>query len=187
MLTKYEIYDIINNVEVLQKSEECTYSSSYYGNPETIKGYISKFEGRRLIRLSKPDINEDIQYTYNDRGLRTNKVIISTDGYQSIDYYYEGDRLISYRNNENKMIYIHYDETGKAIGFHYEGNEYIYVRDSVGNIVKIMDINGQVVAEYAYNAWGEVVSEGGSNNIHQINILMYKGYVYDRETKFYYC
>ena len=71
---------------------------------------------------------------------------------------------------------------------------YYYVKNIQGDIVKIVSSTGTVVANYAYNAWGELLSvKDGSGNpitdqtsIAYLNPLRYRGYVYDDETGLYY-
>ena len=49
------------------------------------------------------------------------------------------------------------------------------------------DTNGNCVASYTYNAWGEhTVTNYTSANIGNINPFRYRGYYYDTETGFYY-
>lgn len=47
------------------------------------------------------------------------------------------------------------------------------------------DSSGELKAEYAYNAWGEIISATGT--MAEINPIRYRGYYYDAETGFYYC
>ena len=53
-----------------------------------------------------------------------------------------------------------------------------------GDVVGLTDASGTFVAQYTYNAWGEVLTATGS--IAGINPLRYRGYYYDSETGFYY-
>ena len=57
-----------------------------------------------------------------------------------------------------------------------------------GDIVAILDANGNTVVEYTYDIWGELVSITGSlaDTIGAINPLRYRGYYYDTETGLYY-
>ena len=58
---------------------------------------------------------------------------------------------------------------------------YYYEKNLQGDIVAILDVNGNTVVEYAYNIWGELVSITGSlaDTIGTINPLRYRGYYYD--------
>lgn len=53
-----------------------------------------------------------------------------------------------------------------------------------GDIVKILNTSGTVVATYTYDAWGKVTNSG--NVVGQYNPIRYRGYYYDTETGFYY-
>ena len=76
-----------------------------------------------------------------------------------------------------------YDESGSAYSFVYNGTQYYYVKNLQGDVVKILNTSGGVVASYTYDAWGKVTSSG---NIGQINPIRYRGYYYDIDTGFYY-
>ena len=76
-----------------------------------------------------------------------------------------------------------YDESGNAYSFVYNGTQYYYVRNLQGDVVKILNTSGAVVATYTYDAWGKVTSSG---SIGQINPIRYRGYYYDTDTGFYY-
>ena len=90
-----------------------------------------------------------------------------------------------------------YDENGSLIGFNYDNKEYFIDRDITGNINRIIDEIGAVYVTYIYNAYGKVQSKINSNltsdyiqianNLLTMNVMLYKGYCYDRETGLYYC
>ena len=76
-----------------------------------------------------------------------------------------------------------YDESGSAYSFIYNGTQYYYVKNLQGDVMRIVDATGAVVANYTYDAWGKVTSSG---SIGQINPIRYRGYYYDIDTGFYY-
>ena len=81
-----------------------------------------------------------------------------------------------------------YDESGKPFALKYSTNgtsfqTYYYVLNLQGDVVKLIQANGHVVAQYTYDAWGNVSSSG---RLAEINPLRYRGYYYDSETGFYY-
>ena len=49
-----------------------------------------------------------------------------------------------------------YDESGSAYSFIYNGTQYYYVKNLQGDVVKILNASGSVVANYYYDAWGKV-------------------------------
>ena len=83
-----------------------------------------------------------------------------------------------------------YDESGKPFALNYSTNggssftTYYYVLNLQGDVVKLIDQDGAVAAAYAYDAWGNILSQSG--NMAEKNPLRYRGYYYDSETGFYY-
>ena len=66
-------------------------------------------------------------------------------------------------------------------------------KNTLGDVVALRDEDGNVVATYEYDAWGNVTvyDEWGDRNtsssfIGNINPIRYRGYYYDTETGFYY-
>lgn len=57
-----------------------------------------------------------------------------------------------------------------------------YLYNGHGDVVQILDTNGNVVNSYSYDAWGNITNqtEGISNS------FKYAGEIYDEETGFYY-
>jgi len=68
------------------------------------------------------------------------------------------------------------------------GLEYYYVRNGQGDIIALIDDNGNEAVTYTYDSWGNVVSIDGSlkNTVGVKNPYRYRGYRYDEETKLYY-
>ena len=61
------------------------------------------------------------------------------------------------------------------------GKIFYYVKNLQGDIVKILDEDGNEKASYVYNAWGNILSQS-EDELSSINPLRYRGYVYDEET-----
>ena len=62
---------------------------------------------------------------------------------------------------------------------------FYYVKNLQGDIVKILDEDGNEKASYVYNAWGDILSQS-EDELSSINPLRYRGYVYDEDTTLYY-
>ena len=81
-----------------------------------------------------------------------------------------------------------YDESGKPFAMidqlSAQPKTYYYVLNLQGDVVKLIDQDGAVAAAYAYDAWGNILSQSGS--MADVNPLRYRGYYYDSETGFYY-
>ena len=79
-----------------------------------------------------------------------------------------------------------YDNNGDAFGFKYNGTEYFYVKNLQNDITAITDSAGKVIANYYYDAWGNITSTTGNTDIANANPLRYRSYYYDADTKLYY-
>ena len=93
-----------------------------------------------------------------------------------------------------------YDEMGNIwsaicyIGGSTTPVRYYYRTNAQGDVKQIVDSNYNVVAYYAYDAWGKLLAvlDGNDNPITDsshfaiVNPFRYRGYVYDTETGFYY-
>jgi len=67
-------------------------------------------------------------------------------------------------------------------------NTYYYIRNSLGNITGLADVNGNRVVAYTYDPWGKILSttDTSGTNIGTLNPFRYKGYYYDTESGLYY-
>ena len=96
---------------------------------------------------------------------------------------------IKTNNSLTAVLDFVYDESGKPFALKYSTNgtsfqTYYYVLNLQGDVVKLIQANGHVVAQYTYDAWGNLLDSGG--NLAEVNPLRYRGYYYDNETGFYY-
>ena len=96
---------------------------------------------------------------------------------------------IKTNNSLTAVLDFIYDESGKPFALKYSTDgatfdTYYYVLNLQGDVVKLIQANGHVVAHYTYDAWGYILSSGG--NLAAVNPLRYRGYYYDNETGFYY-
>ena len=96
---------------------------------------------------------------------------------------------IKTNNSLTAVLDFIYDESGKPFALKYSTDgatfdTYYYVLNLQGDVVKLIQANGHVVAHYTYDAWGKILDSGG--NLAEVNPLRYRGYYYDNETGFYY-
>ena len=114
-------------------------------------------------------------------------------------YVYDGGRLCQMTitttvtaNGETttqaETLIFTYNASGVPQTITYGNTTYLYVTNLQGDVVAILDTAGNAVVEYAYDAWGNLLSTTGSMavTLGQYNPLRYRGYVYDTETGFYY-
>lgn len=160
-----------------------TYDTANPLNPKTYGSYTYNFEGRRLVRWTYGGGYYD--YVYNDQGLRIQK-----RDYRGVtwDYTYDGDKLIREKHLNTTLDFL-YDENGSLYGFVKDNSEkYLYIRDSLQNILGIADISGKIVVKYGYDAWGATsIKQDTTSGIGSLNPFRYKGYYYDSESGMYYC
>jgi RHS repeat-associated protein len=69
----------------------------------------------------------------------------------------------------------------------YDGADYVYLKNLQGDVVGIVNTSGALVAEYGYDAWGNVTSISGNAGLAAANPFRYRGYYWDSETSLYYC
>ena len=100
----------------------------------------------------------------------------------NIRYYYDNEGKLIKQSNGIQYIY---DKSGVS-GFRYERGEYIYRKNAQGDITHILDYCENVVAEYAYDAWGNCTIIKDTAGIAEVNPFRYRGYYYDAETGLYY-
>ena len=70
----------------------------------------------------------------------------------------------------------------------YNGTAYAYVKSLQGDIVAILDENGNTVVSYGYDAWGAPLWCTGelAETLGKVQPFRYRGYVFDEETGLYY-
>ena len=90
-------------------------------------------------------------------------------------------------------IYYYYDESG-VCGMNYNGTEYYYRKNILGDVIAIYDSLGNLQCRYVYDAWGnhKVYNASGSEigaevlNVGNVNSIRYRGYYWDKEFNLYY-
>lgn len=146
-------------------------------------------------------VNLKCKYYYNYRGIRyKKKKVVDLNGrfpqYAYINYYLNGNTILGEdwtdsEGNLTKKLRYFYDAEG-ICGIRYDGYNFTLVKDSLGNISKVL-YKGKVIGEYVYDAWGNfIVNEISIANYRDSFVLhnnpfRYKGYYCDLESGLYYC
>ena len=156
-------------------------------------------ENGRMV--DPPVLGVSIDFTYNADGLRVGKTVVG--GSDSVapeitrvySYVYNGSSLsqmtmietVEGGTSATYTLYFAYDASG-PMSVTYNGTSYYYATNLQGDIIAILDTNGDAVVEYTYDAWGNHLNVTGSmaDTLGEINPLRYRGYVYDTETTLYY-
>ena len=103
------------------------------------------------------------------------KVIRETYGNVTVDYFYD---------NDGSPLKIEVKDNGTT----YTG---YYVLNQQGDVIGIIDAQGNVLVKYFYNAWGleveeELINRSAEHPLKQYNALKYRGYYYDADLGLYY-
>ena len=89
-------------------------------------------------------------------------------------------------------MYFQYDTNGTPLGFIYNGIQYLYLTNIMGDVISITDAQGNEIAQYEYDAWGGIASISSIGDLESgivlanANPIRYRGYYFDSETGYYY-
>jgi len=134
-------------------------------------------------------------FEYNSAGIRVEKCVNGVP----TKYVVAGNTIVSEETSGTKTIYYHSSEG--VVGFNRGGVDYFCRKNLQGDIIAILDANGNVLAKYVYDAWGnhkvytsadtliydsQNPSSANSSHIGCINPFRYRSYYFDSETGLYY-
>ncbi len=122
------------------------------GNLAASKTQSYLYNGYNQVSYVKDTDEQWISYTYNSNGLRTKKDF----GDKAIQYYYDRGSIIletdenyritakNIRGNNSKLIYR---ET--------EADQYYYLHNAHGDVIKLLDEQANIIKDYTYEAFGQ--------------------------------
>ena len=119
-------------------------------------------------------------YSYDQKGLRDEKNVNGA----VTRFIYESYDLIAELSDD--PMYFTYDGNFELVGFEWNGQSYYYRYDLFGDVVGILDSNGNQRCTYEYDLWGVITGITGDQALAERNPIRYRGYYYDNETGFYY-
>ena len=137
--------------------------------------------GKQLATMEND--SEKWDFFYDASGMRTAR----TDGSVTYTYTYEGSTLVKMTYASYALIFT-YGINGHPMSVNFNGTDYYYMTNALGDVIGILDSNGNEVVTYAYDAWGNPLPTGGTmaDTLGYLNPLRYRSYVYDEDTKLYY-
>jgi len=189
------IHNIFNWGDKLTRYNGETITYDEIGNPLSYRDGMEMtwLNGRKLTTLQSG--NDSISYKYDSNGVRTSKTV------NGVEYTYEylNGKLMHETRGEKVFDYC-YDANGQLYAVSYKANSstnavtYYYAHNWRGDITSIYDGEGNMVAKYEYDAWGNVLTVTNSNNseitdpnhIANLNPFRYRSYYYDSESGLYY-
>ena len=188
-------YDDANWGDKLTSYNGETITYDEIGNPLSYRDGMTMtwLNGRKLTTLQSG--NDSISYKYDSNGVRTSKTV------NGVEYTYEylNGHLMHETRGEKVFDYC-YDANGQLYAVSYKANSstdavtYYYAHNWRGDITSIYDGDGNMVAKYEYDVWGNVLTVTDANNksitdknhIANLNPFRYRSYYYDSESGFYY-
>ena len=138
--------------------------------------------GRQLASMS--NAGETVSFVYNEDGLRVQKTSTSTG---TTKYTLHGKNIV-HLTNGNDELHFTYDAQGRVAVVDYNGAYYRYMYNLQGDVIALVDENGNKVVEYWYDAWGKPTAKSGTmaETLGKMQPFRYRGYVWDEEIDFYY-
>ncbi len=147
------------------------------GNPLSYRDGMSFTwqNGRQLASFTSAE--HQAAYTYGADGIRTGKTV---DGVTT-EYLLNGGDIVMQKTGSDVLWFY-------GGGFDLNGTRYLYVKNAQGDVTGITDAVGNLVVEYAYDSWGQLLEISGSpaDTVGVLNPFRYRGYYYDAESGLYY-
>ena len=137
--------------------------------------------GRQLQKMQKSGVTAE--FVYNADGLRVQKTVNGV----ATKYTLHGKNIVHITSGTDELHFF-YDAQNRPAVVVYNGTAYAYVKSLQGDIVAILDENGNTVVSYGYDAWGAPLWCTGelAETLGKVQPFRYRGYVYDEETGLYY-
>lgn len=198
-------YDLNNRLSTITKGNTLSIAGymtdGQLDGAETVTG-----SALEAVQRTETDINRDVVQTDSEARTVTGSALAATAAGQSettfMEYYADGLRAGKYTPTSSDL-YV-YDLAGKlvaearnsySITANYVwgpdrvlakkesgGGQYYYLYNGHGDVVQIVDKNGNVVNNYKYDEWGNILESNEAIS----NPFKYAGEVYDQETGLYY-
>ena len=137
--------------------------------------------GRQLQKMQKAGVTAE--FVYNADGLRVQKMVNGV----ATKYTLHGKNIVHMTSGTDELHFF-YDAQNRPAVVVYNGVPYAYVKSLQGDIVAILDENGNTVVSYGYDAWGVPLWCTGelAETLGKVQPFRYRGYVFDEETGLYY-
>jgi RHS repeat-associated protein len=171
-----------NQADQLIALNGLTYQYDNNGNliNDGLREYVYDQENQ-LVEVKDLQGSSIAKYSYDHEGKRIKKVTPT----ETINYFYDGDKVIYETDqNQSKINEYIWDNNGRPVSLIKDGKTYYYHLNRHGDVTALTDSNGNIVAQYEYDSWGNILNKSGS--LSDINPYRYSGYRYDKETNFYY-
>ena len=181
-------YDDPNWKDKLTSFDGHTITYDAIGNPLNDGEWTYEWQaGRQLKRMTNLTTGVVMEFTYNHAGIRTKKVKKENCvAVETTEYILNGKQVVGlvhtdHTTNTTEEMQFFYDAQGRVSMLKYGGALYSYVHNLQGDVVGILDDNGDDVIVYKYDTWGRTIYSS-THRISNLNPFRYKGYIGDYET-----
>ena len=130
---------------------------------------------------------DEYSYTYDENGIRTSKTVNGS----KTDFYTNDGNIIVQTDGTNTWCFQY--EGDEVIGFLYNDDQYFYIKNQMGDVIGIINYDGDIIADYCYDDFGGIyavdkpnTNTSTENTIADTNPMLYRGYYYDYESGYYY-
>ncbi|MGN0519879.1 MAG: RHS repeat-associated core domain-containing protein [Candidatus Fimenecus sp.] len=181
------------------------------GNPIKYGDITYVWVGKQLVEI-RPGNGTKTQFDYDANGLRTQKRQYDTDGKleYSVDYVWQNGKLtqqilkLTGHNSNGGLFkigpistkFVYDGSSDQPVACFVGETQMLFVRNLQGDIIAVATSDGEVVAEFSYDAWGNVeyaAPDGADEDVQSMVALValicpltYRGYNYDFTTGLYY-
>lgn len=132
---------------------------SVSGSTVTLDGNSFAFSDGSLSVAMPDGTNASFSFAYTFNGVKylTSKTVNGV----STEYAYLGDKVVGIQRGEDVLYYI-LDNDLNYVGLKYDGVKYYFGIDPFGNVMELMDCDGNTVVEYSHDIWGNIVKIDGA-------------------------
>ncbi|MBP9985135.1 MAG: RHS repeat-associated core domain-containing protein, partial [Prevotella sp.] len=153
-------------------------------NPNTLTQYTYDYFNQ--LKTSD-DGTHKISYKYNGMGYRVEKTVVKESNEAPVTnttrYLYEVDKVVLEVDGTNQEIAKNTYGTNLLSREMADATVY-YMYNGHGDVTTLLSDNGDLVASYYYDIWGNIIDKTESEMVS--NPYRYAGYQYDEETDLYY-
>ena len=171
-------YSYTEDGKLFSINEQNICSSTKNGQTIVIDGSNFALASDNSVSAISGDIESAFSYDYEFNGQKylTSKTVNGI----ATEYAYLGDKVVGINKGANTVYYI-LDNDLNYVGLKYNGVKYYFAVDPFGNVMGLVDCDGNVVVEYLYDIWGTIVAIDGafSDSLGTLNEITNLNGVYD--------
>ena len=182
----YRTYDANDRLLTMSEYPATTFAYDAAGRPTSYKGKSLSWLANRLTAYGRVSL----AYDGLERIASSSQTVSGAT--RTIARAYEGERLSRVAAGQKTLEFV-YGVQGDPIGFVYAGDFYYFHKDVFGDVLAIYK-RKTLIARYAYDAWGRVLSvtgpSGGADSawdsLANLNPFRFRGYMYEPFVGMYY-